>query len=106
MMSVTPFAAQVSSSLSRISREELAMSMVERPTPAQNCCRPAEEPPEATTGVGKIEVLAEGFGDDRGVGQHGGRARDLDLVPRLGHGGWGERDQGRGGCACVEGRFH
>ena len=53
MMSVTPLAAQVSTSPSRIGREELAMSMVSRPTPSQNCCRPAEEPPEATTGVGK-----------------------------------------------------
>ncbi|MNR50830.1 hypothetical protein D3C85_1704080 [compost metagenome] len=34
-----------------ILREELAMSMVSGPTPLQNSFRPAEEPPDSTTGV-------------------------------------------------------
>ena len=53
MMSVTPFSVQSSMSLSRIGREELAMSMVFSPTPSQKRLRPAEEPPDSTTGVGK-----------------------------------------------------
>ncbi len=92
MMSVTPFAAHISS-LSQNLAEELADTMVERPTPAQNCSSQQETAGGDHRGR-KIEVLAEGFGDDRGVGQHRGRARDLDLVSRLGPCGWGERDQG------------
>ena len=53
MISVTPLAAQASISRSRILREALAMSIVFRPTPSQNFFRPAEEPPDSTTGVGK-----------------------------------------------------
>jgi hypothetical protein len=53
MMSVTPFSAQVSISLSRIEREEFAMSVVFSPTPSQKRRRPVDEPPDSTTGVGK-----------------------------------------------------
>ena len=53
MMSVTPFAAQVSISESLILRDALAMSIWFSPTPSQNFFRPADEPPDSTTGVGK-----------------------------------------------------
>jgi hypothetical protein len=53
MMSVTPFSAQVSISLSRMEREEFAMSVVFSPTPSQKRRRPVDEPPDSTTGVGK-----------------------------------------------------
>ena len=53
MISSTPFSAQAAISFSRIWREALAMSIVFRPTPSQNFFRPAEEPPDSTTGVGK-----------------------------------------------------
>jgi hypothetical protein len=53
MMSVTPLAAQVSISLSRMEREEFAMSVVFSPTPSQKRRRPVDEPPDSTTGVGK-----------------------------------------------------
>ena len=54
-MSVTPFSAQAFSSASRIGRDELAMSMVLSPTPSQNFFRPADEPPDYTTGVGNVK---------------------------------------------------
>ena len=53
MMSVTPFAAQASTSVSRIGRLALAMSIWFGPTPSQNRASPADEPPDSTTGVGK-----------------------------------------------------
>ena len=53
MTSVTPLAAHASRSPWRMGRDELAMSMVFAPTPSQNLFRPAEEPPDSTTGVGK-----------------------------------------------------
>ena len=53
MMSVTPASAQALTSLSLIAREAFAMSMVFSPTPSQKRFRPAEEPPDSTTGVGK-----------------------------------------------------
>jgi hypothetical protein len=49
--SVTPFLAHSSRSAGRIGREELAMSMPVSPRPAQNCLRPADEPPDSTIGV-------------------------------------------------------
>jgi hypothetical protein len=52
MMSVTPFSAQADLA-SRMAREALAMSMVFSPTPSQKRLRPADEPPDSTTGVGK-----------------------------------------------------
>jgi hypothetical protein len=99
MISSTPLAAQASISESRIAREALAMSMVFAPTPSQNRFRPAEEPPDSTTGVGKVGILAERFGDDRGIGQHGRRAGDLDVVARGGGSGRQRRkgQRGRGG---------
>ena len=55
MMSVTPAALQASISDSLIGREAFAMSMVFSPTPSQNFFRPADDPPDSTTGVGKSE---------------------------------------------------
>ena len=53
MMSVTPLAAHSSNSPARMGREELAMSIWFSPTPSQKRARPADEPPDSTTGVGK-----------------------------------------------------
>jgi hypothetical protein len=53
MMSVTPFSAQARFRFSRMAREAFATSMVFSPTPSQKRFRPAEEPPDSTTGVGK-----------------------------------------------------
>ncbi|MNT64493.1 hypothetical protein D3C72_2023980 [compost metagenome] len=50
---MTPLAAQVSMSDCLMRDEELAMSMVFSPTPSQSFLRPAPEPPDSTTGVGK-----------------------------------------------------
>jgi len=55
MMSFTPASPQALISLSLILREEFAMSIVFSPRPWQNCFRPAEEPPDSTTGVLKFE---------------------------------------------------
>src|SRR5262245_49877034 len=50
MISFTPAWPQASTSVGRIGREELAMSIVLGPTPAQKVLRPAEEPPDSTIG--------------------------------------------------------
>ena len=53
MTPVTPFAAQADRSESLILRDALATSMLLTPMPSQNRLRPAEDPPDSTTGVGK-----------------------------------------------------
>src|SRR5262245_58237939 len=56
-MSVTPFLAHSSCSAGLILREELATSILSSPTPAQNCFRPADEPPDSITGVLRLEKV-------------------------------------------------
>ena len=46
---------------------------------------------------GEVEVFAEGFGNDRGIGQNRGRAGDLDLVAR--DSGAGDGDRAHQGCS-------
>ena len=68
MMSVTPASAQAAISLSRMAREALAMSVCSVPTPWQKRLRPADEPPDSTTGVGnskfspKASATIEAYG--------------------------------------------
>ncbi len=57
VISVTPLAAQVSTSDCLIRREALVMSGCSSPTPAQNSFRPPPEPVLSTTGVGKLVLL-------------------------------------------------
>ena len=52
-MSETPASEQAFSSFSLIGREAFAISMVFSPTPSQKRLRPADDPPDSTTGVGK-----------------------------------------------------
>jgi hypothetical protein len=54
-MFFTPASAHALTSFSRMGREEFAMSIVPSPTPLQNCFRPAEEPPDSTTGALNFE---------------------------------------------------
>ena len=70
------------------------MSIVSSPTPLQNSLMPAPLPPDFDDRRLEVgEGLAELLGDDLGVGQHGRRTGDLDLVARGGEpGGRGERE--------------
>ena len=57
------------------------MSIVFSPTPWQNCLRPADEPPDSTTGrLELVEGLAELLSHDVGVRQNGRRTGNLNLV--------------------------
>ena len=74
------------------------------PTPPQKICMPPPVPVDSTTGAALPVIAGELLGHRLGVGEHGGRADDADLVARLGKGGRGDH-QGDGRGAGEEGRI-
>ena len=56
------------------------MSTVFSPTPSQNFLRPADDAAGFDDRGREVGVLAERFGHDRGIGQDGRGAGDLDVV--------------------------
>jgi hypothetical protein len=83
MMSVTPLAAQVSISLSRMEREEFAMSVVFSPTAFAETAQAGGRTARFHDRRREIEVFAEGFRHDGGIGQNRRGTGDLHGVAGL-----------------------
>jgi hypothetical protein len=70
-----------------MAREAPVMSGCDGPTPPQKICMPPPVPVDSTTGARHAGHAGELLGDRLGVGKHGRRTDDADLVARLREGG-------------------